>query len=324
MDLLKRPRRNRKSEAIRKWLAETDLKNHQLIYPTFVVDGKNQQQEISALPGQYRYSVDNLLKVCEKLMDKGVGGIALFPSIENSLKNSQATEAINPGNLVCKAIKEIKKNFPELPVIADIALDPFSSDGHDGLVKDGKILNDETVEILAQMSVVFAEAGADVLAPSDMMDGRVLAMRDSLDDKGFEEVQILAYSAKYASCFYGPFRSALDSAPRFGDKRTYQLSPRNIDEALLECELDEQEGADILMVKPALSYLDIITRLKSQTLLPVAAYNVSGEYAMIKAAAQKGWLDESLAIGEMLLSIKRAGADIIFTYFALNDYKIPY
>lgn len=324
MNLLRRPRRNRKNETIRRWASETTLDRGDFIYPLFIVDGKGQKQEISALPGQYRYSPDTVLKTCEEALSKGVSGVVLFPSLEDSLKNSQATEALNPENLVCKTVKEIKKQFPELIVMTDVALDPFSSDGHDGLVKDGKVLNDETVEILAKMSVLHAEAGADIVSPSDMMDGRVLAMREALEESGFQDVQIMSYSAKYASAFYGPFRSALDSAPRFGDKRTYQLSPRNTNEALLECQLDEQEGSDILMVKPALSYLDIISEVKAQTLLPVAAYNVSGEYAMIKAASEKGWIDEPAAIGEMLTSIKRAGADIILTYFALDDFTTPY
>ncbi|MCJ8277494.1 MAG: porphobilinogen synthase [Bdellovibrionales bacterium] len=323
MDLIKRPRRNRKNHKTRQWIAETDINRGQMIYPLFVVDGNRQEQKIDALPGQCRYSPELILKKCDEVMDKGVGGVVLFPALEEHIKNSQATEALNPDNLLCRTVREIKKRFPDLPLMTDVALDPYSSDGHDGLVKDGKVLNDETVEILAKMSVLHAHAGADVIAPSDMMDGRILAIRDALDENGFEEVQTLSYAAKYASAFYGPFRSALDSAPRFGDKKTYQLNPRNTGEALLEAELDEDEGADILMVKPALSYLDIITQVKAQTYLPVAAYNVSGEYSMIKAASEKGWIDEKLAIGEMLISIKRAGADMIFTYFALDEYTLP-
>ncbi|MCB0379371.1 MAG: porphobilinogen synthase [Bdellovibrionales bacterium] len=324
MDLLRRPRRNRKNKVVRRWLADTDLRRSQLIYPVFIVEGKEQKQEIKSLPGQYRWSVDLLPQVCEQAQAAGVGGIALFPAIEETKKTEDAKEALNPDNLVCRALDTLKKVSPETMAICDLALDPFSSMGHDGLVKDGKILNDETVEMLAKMAVIYAQKGADIVAPSDMMDGRVLAIREELDDASFEDVQIISYSAKYASAFYGPFREALDSQPRFGDKRTYQLSPRNRREALLECELDEQEGADILMVKPALAYLDIIRELRNSSLLPIAAYNVSGEYAMIKAAANKGWLDEKQAIGEMLLSIRRAGADIIFTYFALSEFHTDF
>lgn len=318
--LLRRPRRNRQNKTVRHWRADTTLSRKDLVYPIFIVEGSNQKQEISAMPGQYRWSVDQVLSLCEETLKKGVEAIALFPAIEESLKNSQATEALNPSGLVPKALKEIKKRFPELLVITDIALDPFSSDGHDGLVKDGEILNDETVEILAKMAHLHAASGADIVAPSDMMDGRVLAMRDELDAHGFINTQIISYCAKYASSFYGPFREALDSAPKAGDKKTYQMSPASKTEALIEMETDEDEGADILMVKPALPYLDVIQTLKENSTLPIAAYNVSGEYAMIKAAAQNGWLDEQKCIGEALLSIKRAGADVIFTYFALDDY----
>lgn len=297
-----------------------ELNRKDFVYPLFLVDGKNQKQAIDSMPGQFRWSIDQVLKICEETLKKGVEAVALFPAVEESLKDSKANEALNPGNLNCRAIKEIKKNFPELVVVTDIALDPYNSDGHDGLVKDGVILNDETVEILAKMAVLHADCGADIVAPSDMMDGRVLGIRQALDADGFSDRQIISYTAKYASAFYGPFREALDSAPKAGDKKTYQMSPASKKEALLECELDEEEGADILMVKPALPYLDIITDLKNHTLLPIAAYNVSGEYAMIKAACEKGWLDEQKAIGEALLSIKRAGADVIFTYFALDDY----
>lgn len=322
MNLLNRPRRNRQNKATRHWRSDSQLLRTDLVYPLFIVDGKNQQQEISAMPGQYRWSIDKLLRLCEKTLEKGVPAIALFPAIEESLKNSQATEALNPDNLVCRAVQEIKKQFPELIVITDVALDPFSSDGHDGLVKEGKILNDETVDILAQMATLQAQAGADIVAPSDMMDGRVLAIRDSLDEASLTDVQIISYTAKYASSFYGPFREALDSAPKQGDKKTYQMSPGSKKEALLECQTDEEEGADILMVKPALPYLDIITDLSNNSLLPIAAYNVSGTYSMIKAAGQKGWIDEKKVIGETLLSIKRAGANVIFTYFALDDYQL--
>lgn len=320
LSLIKRPRRNRKNSVSRHWRSEIQLNRKDFVYPLFLVEGSKQKQPIASMPGQFRWSVDEVLNICEEALKKGVEAVALFPSVAEALKNSQATDALNEQNLNCKAVREIKKRFPELVVVTDIALDPYNSDGHDGLVKDGVILNDETVEILAKMAVLHAESGADIVAPSDMMDGRVLAIRDALDKSGFTDRQIISYTAKYASAFYGPFREALDSAPKAGDKKTYQMSPASKKEALLECELDEEEGADILMVKPALPYLDIITDLKNHTLLPVAAYNVSGEYAMIMAAVQNGWLDQEKAIGEALLSIKRAGADVIFTYFALHDY----
>ncbi len=322
MKLLKRPRRNRRNSLLRHWRQDSQLSRKDLVYPLFIVDGKSQKQEIASMPGQFRWSVDQVLQVCEATLQKGVQAVALFPALENSLKNSQASEALNGSNLNCVAIREIKKRFPELLVITDVALDPYSSDGHDGLVKDGKILNDETVQILAKMAVLQAEAGADIVAPSDMMDGRILAIREALDQAHYTDCGIIAYTAKYASAFYGPFREALDSAPKAGDKKTYQMSPGSKKEALLEAQLDEDEGADILMVKPALPYLDIITDLKNYSHLPIAAYNVSGEYAMIMAAAEKGWLDQDKAIGEALLSIKRAGADVIFTYFALHDFVI--
>ena len=320
MKLLKRPRRNRQHSIFRHWRGDTEVSRKDFVYPLFVVDGQKQKQEISAMPGQYRWSSDLILNICEETLKKGVEAIALFPAVEESLKNSTADEALNPNNLVRRTLKDIKKRFPELIVVTDIALDPYNSDGHDGLVKDGIILNDETTEILAKMSVLDAEAGADVVAPSDMMDGRVLAMREALDHKNFKNTSIISYTAKYASAFYGPFREALDSAPKAGDKKTYQMSPGSKKEALLEADCDYEEGADILMVKPALPYLDIITDLKNHSKLPIAAYNVSGEYSMIKAACEKGWLDEQKVIGESLLSIKRAGADVIFTYFALDEF----
>ena len=318
--MLKRPRRNRKNSTVRHWRSETQLSRKDFVYPLFLVDGKKQKQPITSMPGQFRWSVDEVLNVCEETLKKGVEAVALFPALEDSLKDSKATQALNDKNLNCQAIREIKKRFPELVVVTDIALDPYSSDGHDGLVEDGVILNDETVEILTDMAVLHASCGADIVAPSDMMDGRVKAIRQALDDEEFTNCQIISYTAKYASAFYGPFREALDSAPKAGDKKTYQMSPASKREALLECDLDTEEGADILMVKPALPYLDIITDLKNHSHLPIAAYNVSGEYAMIMAAAAKGWLDQEKAIGEALLSIKRAGADVIFTYFALSDY----
>lgn len=323
--MLSRPRRNRKSPSVRHLVRETLLTPHDFVYPVFIVEGTQQKQPISALPGQFRYSVDELLKVCTEIEKLHIPGIVLFPKIEDALKNPLATEALNPKGLVPRAIRAIKKQFPDLVVFTDIALDPFSSDGHDGLVKDGEVLNDETVRVLAQMAVVHAEAGADFVAPSDMMDGRVRNIRRALDENQFTNVGILSYTAKYASSFYGPFRSALDSAPRAGDKKTYQMDPANSREALRELKLDIAEGADIVMVKPALPYLDIIRLFKQQSSLPIAAYNVSGEYAMIKAAGEKGWIDEKAVRNEALLSMKRAGTDIIFSYFAMEyarDYYL--
>lgn len=316
--MLSRPRRNRKNPSVRNLVRENILTPHDFIYPVFIVEGTQQKQPISALPGQFRYSIDELLVVCAEVEKLHIPGIVLFPKIEDSLKNSQATEALNPKGLVPRAIRAIKKQFPDLVVFTDIALDPFSSDGHDGLVQDGEVLNDETVRVLAQMAVVHAQAGADFVAPSDMMDGRVRNIRRALDEHNFTNVGILSYTAKYASSFYGPFRAALDSAPRAGDKKTYQMDPANSREALRELKLDMAEGADIVMVKPALPYLDIIRLFKQQSSLPIAAYNVSGEFSMIKAAGEKGWIDEKPVRNEALLSIKRAGADIIFSYFALE------
>jgi len=313
-----RPRRNRKSQKVRDLVKETQVTSHDFIYPVFVVEGTKQCQPIPALPGQMRYSIDELLKVCEEVEKLGIPGIELFPKVEESLKDHRATEALNEKGLVPRTVREIKKHFPDLLVFTDIALDPFSSDGHDGIVENGKIINDESIEILAQMAVLHASSGADFVAPSDMMDGRVRRIRELLDENGYQETGILSYTAKYASSFYGPFRSALDSAPRAGDKKTYQMDPSNSREALRELKLDIAEGADIVMVKPALAYLDIIRLFKDNSSLPIAAYNVSGEYAMIKAASEKGWIDEAQARDEMLLAIKRSGADIIFSYFALD------
>ena len=319
MELLCRPRRNRKKPLIRHWRGDAFLSSKDLVYPVFVVEGSNQKQKIESLPDQFRRSVDNLPRLCEKALQRGVGAFALFPVIEKNLKNPQATEALNEKGLVCQALLEIKKHFPEFIVITDIALDPFSSEGHDGLVENSEIVNDKSVRMLSGMAVLHASKGADIVAPSDMMDGRVLAIRQALDKTGFTNTSILSYCTKYASHFYGPFRKALDSTPKSGDKKTYQMNPASHREALLECELDEREGADILMVKPALAYLDIVHSLKEHSHLPIAAYNVSGEYAMIKAAGARGWINEAQCVNEILLSIKRAGADIIFTYFALDE-----
>lgn len=311
-----RPRRNRKSEAIRNMVSENEVKVNDLIYPMFLIEGKNKKVEIQSMPGIFRYSADLLLKEIESCMKLGLNTFALFPAINDKLKNKTASESWNKNGLYLKTIREIKKRLPDCVIMSDVAMDPYSSDGHDGLVKNGKILNDETLQILGKMAVAQAEAGADIIGPSDMMDGRVGFIREELDAEGFSEISIMSYTAKYASGFYGPFRDALDSAPRFGDKKTYQMNPANRREAILEAELDFNEGADFLMVKPALSYLDIISDLKEHFPLPVAAYNVSGEYAMVKAAGQKKWIDEKRIRDEILLSIKRAGADIILTYFA--------
>ncbi|KYG70460.1 porphobilinogen synthase [Bdellovibrio bacteriovorus] len=317
MKLTQRPRRNRKTEALRQMVAETDLRPSQLVLPLFVVDGKGEKQAIQSMPGIYRMSPDMLLQEVQKAVELGVKSFDLFPAISETLKDSYGKESLNPNGLLPTTLRMIRDKFPDVTLISDVALDPYSSDGHDGVVKNGKILNDETVEILAKMSIVHAQNGADIVSPSDMMDGRVGAIREALDDEGFTDVGILSYSAKYASSFYGPFREALDSAPKFGDKKTYQMDFRNAREALREIELDELEGADMVMVKPALSYLDIISLVKSHTHLPVAAYNVSGEYGIIKAGAKAGFLDETRAMVETLYSIRRAGADVIFTYFAL-------
>ncbi len=316
MHPLSRPRRNRKSAVIRDMTNETCLNTSNLIYPIFVTDGKNKKEEISSMPGQYRLTPDLILKEVEACMNLNIKAFCLFPRVDDKLKDKSGSFSLKKSNFYLKTISQIKKNFPEAVVMTDVALDPYSSDGHDGIVADGKILNDQTVDVLAQMAVVQAEAGADIIGPSDMMDGRVLAIRKALDEKGFTDVSVMSYTAKYASAFYGPFRDALDSAPKFGDKKTYQMNPANRREALREAMLDEAEGADFLMVKPALSYLDVIREIRQNTTLPVAAYNVSGEYAMVKAAGRKGWIDEKRVRDEILLSIRRAGADVILTYFA--------
>ncbi|HQB42028.1 MAG TPA: porphobilinogen synthase, partial [Polyangiaceae bacterium] len=273
-------------------------------------------QPIASMPGCARLSLEALLAEAEGALSEGVSAMVLFPAIADELKSSQGEEAYRADGLVPRAIRALKNRFPELIVVTDVALDPYSSDGHDGIVQGGKILNDETVEVLCKQALCQAQAGADIIAPSDMMDGRVAAIRDTLDDAGFTDVSILSYTAKYASAFYGPFRDALDSAPKFGDKKTYQMDPANAREALRELALDESEGADMVMVKPAGPYLDVIHRVREYTTLPVAAYQVSGEYAMLKAASQNGWLEEKRVVLESLLGIRRAGADVILTYYA--------
>ena len=316
LSLTRRPRRLRRTPALRRMVQETQLSVNDLIYPLFVMEGENKQEEIPSMPESYRYSLDLLLKEVADAYNLGINAIALFPKVPEEKKDNQGTESYNPEGLVQRTVRAIKKEIPDITVITDVALDPFSTYGHDGIVEDGKILNDETVEVLVKQAVSQAEVGADIVAPSDMMDGRIGAIRQGLDAAGFIDVGILAYSAKYASAYYGPFRDALGSAPQFGDKQTYQMNPANAQEAITEVELDIAEGADMVMVKPALAYLDIIRSLKEYTDLPVAAYNVSGEYAMIKAAAEKGWIDEKKIVLETLLSMKRAGADLILTYFA--------
>ena len=316
--MLIRPRRLRYTPAIRRLVRETELTVNDLIYPLFIMEGENQKVAIPSMPDCYRYSLDLLLKEVVNAYNLGINAIALFPLIAEDKKDNFGTESYNPDGLVQRTVKAIKKEVPEIIIITDVALDPFSIYGHDGIVQDGKILNDETVEVLVKMSLSQAAAGANFVAPSDMMDGRVGAIRRALDAAGYLDVGILAYTAKYASAYYGPFRDALESAPKFGDKKTYQMDGANSREALREASLDITEGADIIMVKPALAYLDIIRRLRDSSHLPVAAYNVSGEYAMIKAAAKQGWIDEKSLILETLISMKRAGADLILTYFALD------
>jgi porphobilinogen synthase len=320
--MLRRPRRNRKSEVVRSLVEETTLSKNDLIFPLFMVDGSDIKQEVPSMPGIYRQSTDMLMEEIAECIRLGIKTFCLFPAFEEKWKDKYATISYDPDNFYLKTITNIKKDFPEACIMTDVAMDPYSSDGHDGIVENGEILNDETLDILGKMSVAQARAGADILGPSDMMDGRVGYIRDMLDDEGFTKVSIMSYTAKYASAFYGPFRDALDSAPKSGDKKTYQMNPANVKEALIEAELDELEGADMLMVKPALSYLDVIGTLSASSDLPIAAYNVSGEYAMIKAAHQKGWLDGEKTMLEVLLSIRRAGAKIILTYFAKEFAKL--
>jgi porphobilinogen synthase len=314
--LNRRPRRNRKSSAIRDLVQETTLSVSDFIFPMFIQEGTNQKVEIKSMPGIYRFSLDTILEELKEVTDLGIRAIDLFPNYHETKKDKYASEGYNEDTFYLKAITAIKEKFPDLVIMTDIAMDPYSSDGHDGLVENGEIVNDPTVEILAKMGVAQAKAGADILGPSDMMDGRIGYLRDTIDREGFTNVSIMSYSAKYASAFYGPFRDALESAPKFGDKKTYQMNPANTREALLEAQLDFAEGADMLMVKPALSYLDVISKLNDNFDIPIAAYNVSGEYAMLKAAAQNGWLDGDRAMMEVLMSIRRAGAKCILTYFA--------
>lgn len=316
MYLQRRNRTLRKSAAVRSLVAETILTPSDFIVPLFIDEGENLATPIASMPDYYRYSLDLTLKEVKELWAAGVKSVLLFVKAKDETKDNTGKESWNPNGLMQRSVKAIKDAVPEMVVMTDVALDPYSIYGHDGIVIDGEILNDETVEALVKMSLSHAEAGVDFVAPSDMMDGRIGAIREAFEDNGFIHTGILSYSAKYASCFYGPFRDALDSAPGFGDKKTYQMDPANRREAIKETLEDIEEGADMVMIKPAMAYLDVIREVKDLVDVPVSAYHVSGEYAMIKAAAQNGWLDEDRAIIESLTSIKRAGADLIVTYFA--------
>ena len=323
MEILSRNRRLRKSDALRQMVRETSINTSDLIAPLFLKEGSNGKEEITSMPGIYRYDLKSLMQEVQELFTLGIKCVSLFPVIGENKKNPKALEAINPEGIYQLAIKEIKHSHPEMLIMTDVALDPYSSDGHDGLVdhKTGQILNDETLEILCQMAVLQAASGSDIIGPSDMMDYRVGAIRKALEAAGYKDTLIMSYTAKYASNFYGPFRDALNSAPKKGDKKTYQMDYGNASEALRELQNDEREGADIVMVKPGLAYLDIIKLFSEHTCLPIAAYNVSGEYAMIKAAAKMGWIDENKIVHEILTAFKRAGASMVLTYFAKDMAK---
>jgi porphobilinogen synthase len=324
MSLIQRPRRLRRTPALRRMVRETLLSSDDLIAPLFVIEGKNVRSPIESMPGQFRFSIDQLVAEAKELYELGLSAIALFPAIEAAKKDPKASEALNQDGLYLRALNALKEAVPEMILMSDVALDPYSSDGHDGLVDadSGSILNDETLEILAQMAILQAKHGADIIGPSDMMDGRVKAIRDGLDSHGFSDRAIMSYTAKYASAFYGPFRDALDSAPKSGDKKTYQMDYSNSKEALKEARLDLNEGADILMVKPGIAYLDIIRDLSQQFDVPISAYQVSGEYAMIKAAGERGWIDPEAVMIESLVAFKRAGASVVLTYFAKEMAQI--
>ena len=319
---LRRNRRLRTNESIRTLVRENIITPSDFLVPLFVVEGKGVKEEIPSMPNYYRLSLDNLHKEVKELWNMGLGAVLLFVKVPDNLKDNKGTEALNPDGLMQRAIKTIKNACPDMLVMTDVALDPYSSYGHDGIVEDGQIINDETAEVLAEMSISHALAGADFVAPSDMMDGRILTIREALEEEGLVNTGIMSYSAKYASAFYGPFRDALDSAPGFGDKKTYQMDPANRFEAIKETEMDIDEGADIVMIKPGLCYLDIVREIKNAVDVPVAVYQVSGEYAMVKAAAEKGWLDHDAVMMEQLLAIKRAGANIIASYFAKDAVKL--
>ncbi|MTI22880.1 porphobilinogen synthase [Fulvivirga sp. RKSG066] len=318
-----RPRRNRKSAAIRDLVQETHLSTNDFIYPLFLLEDQSGSVPVASMPGINRLGLEPMLKEIEECLKLGVKAFDIFPVVDEKHKDKMATKSYDSNFFYLKALREIKEKFPGAAIMTDVAMDPYSSDGHDGIVNDrGEIVNDETLDILGKMALAQAETGIDTIGPSDMMDGRVGYIRDVLDENGFTNVSIMSYSAKYASAFYGPFRDALDSAPKSGDKKTYQMNPANQREALIEADLDVDEGADFLMVKPALAYLDVIKLLKDNYAQPIAAYNVSGEYAMVAAAAEKGWLNKEATMHEMLLSIKRAGADVILTYFAKEWAKL--
>ena len=319
---IQRNRRLRSSESLRTMLHECSLNPNDFIVPLFVIDGKQKKEEISSMPDYYRMSIDLLPKHVKNLWSLGLKSVLIFVKVPNNLKDNKGTEALNPDGLMQRAIKTVKDAVPKMVVMTDVALDPYSSYGHDGIVEKGEILNDPTVNILSKISLSHAQAGADVIAPSDMMDGRVLKIRELLEAENYINTVIMSYSAKYASGFYGPFREALNSAPNFGDKKTYQMDFRNRKEALIEAKRDIEEGADIVMVKPGIAYLDIISKLSKNVDAPIAAYQVSGEYAMLKAAAEKGWLDHDQIIIEQLISFKRAGASLIATYFAEQAVKL--
>ncbi|MEC7838924.1 MAG: porphobilinogen synthase [Chlamydiota bacterium] len=322
-DIVYRPRRNRRSVSLRGLVQETRLHPSDFVVPLFIIEGSDVVEAVNAMPGVYRYSIDQIIREVEGLVKSGICAVDLFSVVPIEKKDDNASEAVRPNNLLYRTVSALKQEFPELCVMVDVALDPFTIHGHDGIVDaSGRILNDETIDILMQMSVLAAEAGADVIAPSDMMDGRVSYIRRALDRGGFCDVGICSYAAKYASSFYGPFRDALHSAPKFGDKKTYQMNPANRREALMESSFDEAEGADMLLIKPALAYLDVIAAVKNQCDIPVGAYHVSGEYSMVMAAAERGWIDADKVFMESLLSIKRAGADFIFTYAA--KHVLPY
>lgn len=319
---LKRPRRLRHNAAIRSLVQETIVTPNDFLVPLFISEGTNQVKEIPSMPNYFKKSLDLTVKDVKELWAMGIKSVLLFVQVADNLKDNQGTEAVNSDGLMQRSVRAIKDAVPEMLIMTDVALDPYSSYGHDGIVEEGQILNDSTVEVLAAMSVSHAEAGADFVAPSDMMDGRILGIREALEEEGFTNTGIMSYSAKYASSFYGPFRDALDSAPGFGDKKTYQMNPANSHEAIKEILLDIEEGSDMVMVKPGLPYLDIVKDAKAISEIPVSVYQVSGEYAMIKAAAEKGWINEEQAIVESLTSIKRAGADVIATYFAKEAIRL--
>ena len=316
-----RPRRVRKDAAIRSLVQENHLSVNDFIVPLFVIEGEKKKEEISSMPGYYRYSLDLLMDEVKECYDLGLRSVLVFAKAEDDTKDNEGTEAINPNGLMQRAVRAIKKHCPEMYVMTDVALDPYSSYGHDGIVENGEIVNDKTVDVLGKMAVSHAEAGADMVAPSDMMDGRIGHIRACLEEAGFSNIGIMAYSVKYASCFYGPFRDALDSAPGFGDKKTYQMNPANADAGLREVALDIEEGADICMVKPGMPYLDMVRYVKDNFNIPVSVYQVSGEYSMIKAAAEKGWLNYDDTVMESLIAFKRAGADLIASYFAKEVAK---